>query len=143
MADVPVLPIPEPPIPHLDPWIVVSRVCHDLARDALRSDFTEARLPDAVRAAVELLEALGVAALIPDPDEPAEGRGPEIPSRRVEADLRARIDAGEWAIGEPLPSVPALAAHYGVSKSTVSKAEARLAAAGVLEIVPQWGVFRA
>jgi DNA-binding GntR family transcriptional regulator len=65
----------------------------------------------------------------------------EIPSRRVEADLRRRIEAGEWAAGDPLPSVAALAIHYGVSRTTVSKAQARLAAAGLVEIVPQWGVF--
>jgi GntR family transcriptional regulator len=65
----------------------------------------------------------------------------EPPSRRVERDLRRRIGAGEWAAGEPLPSVAALAAEYGVSRATVSKAERRLAGAGLVEIVPQWGTF--
>ena len=67
----------------------------------------------------------------------------EIPSRKVERDLRRRIDGGEWAAGEPLPSVPALAAQYQVSRSTVSKALHRLAGDGLVEIVPQWGTFRA
>ena len=65
----------------------------------------------------------------------------QIPSRRVEADLRRRIGAGEWAPGQPLPSVAALAAEYGVSRSTVAKAEHALAVAGLVEVVPQWGVF--
>ena len=64
-----------------------------------------------------------------------------MPSRRVEADLRQRIEAGEWPAGEALPSVIALAAHYGVSRSTVSKAVHRLAEAGLVEVVPQWGTF--
>ncbi|HTS97023.1 MAG TPA: winged helix-turn-helix domain-containing protein [Streptosporangiaceae bacterium] len=66
----------------------------------------------------------------------------ELPSRRVEADLRQRVNAGEWASGEPLPSVASLAEHYGVSRATAAKAVRRLADDGLVEIVPQWGTFR-
>ncbi len=67
----------------------------------------------------------------------------ELPSRRVEADLRRRIEAGEWASGEALPSIASLAVHYDVSRATVAKALRRLADDGLVEIVPQWGTFRA
>ena len=66
----------------------------------------------------------------------------ELPSRRVEADLRQRIAAGEWASGAALPSIAALAEHYGTSRATVAKALRRLADDGLVEIVPQWGTFR-
>lgn len=49
-------------------------------------------------------------------------RGPELPSRQVEADLAAR---------------------YGVARNTVIKALRRLADDGLIEIVPNWGTFRA
>ena len=65
------------------------------------------------------------------------------PSARVEADLRDRIEAGEWASGAALPAVAALAEHYGVSRASVSKVLRRLADDGLVEIVPAWGTFRA
>ncbi len=66
----------------------------------------------------------------------------ELPSRRVEADLRRRVDAGEWASGDALPSIATLAESYGTSRATVAKALRRLADDGLVEIVPQWGTFR-
>jgi len=70
-------------------------------------------------------------------------RTPELPRARVEADLRRRIEAGEWRSGQALPSVPALADHYGVARATVSRAIHALADAGLVRIVPRWGTFRA
>ena len=64
------------------------------------------------------------------------------PSQRVESALRARIEAGEWASGQALPSVAALAGEYGVSRATVAKVLHRLEDAGLVEIVAQWGTFR-
>jgi GntR family transcriptional regulator, histidine utilization repressor len=64
------------------------------------------------------------------------------PSKRVETDLRQRIAAGEWKPGERLPAVAKLAAHYGVARSSVVSAERRIAEDGLIEIVPNWGVFR-
>jgi DNA-binding GntR family transcriptional regulator len=65
-----------------------------------------------------------------------------MPSRRVEADLRRRIQADEWASGQALPSIASLAEHYGVSRATVAKALRRMADDGLVEVVPQWGTFR-
>ena len=70
-------------------------------------------------------------------------RGPELPSRQVEDDLRRRCLAGEWNPGERLPAVADLAVHYGVARNTVTKALRRLADDGLVEIVPSWGTFRA
>ena len=47
---------------------------------------------------------------------------------RIEAALRARIAAGEWAPGAALPTEPALAAEYGVSQGTLRRALAALEA---------------
>ena len=55
--------------------------------------------------------------------------------------MRQRIAAGEWQKGEALPSVAELAAEYGVARGTVTKALGRLAADGLVEIVPSWGTF--
>jgi DNA-binding GntR family transcriptional regulator len=70
-------------------------------------------------------------------------RGPELPSRRVEDDLRRRCSADEWEPGERLPAVAELAEHYGVARNTVMKALRRLADDGLVESVPNWGTFRA
>jgi len=75
--------------------------------------------------------------------DPMPPRGPELPSRRVEDDLRRRCDAGEWEPGERLPAVAELAQHHGVARNTVIKALRRLADDGLVEIVPNWGTFRA
>ena len=70
-------------------------------------------------------------------------REPELPSRRVEDDLRRRCSAGEWEPGERLPAVAEVAQHYGVARNTVIKALRRLVDDGLVEIVPNWGTFRA
>ena len=70
-------------------------------------------------------------------------RTPELPSVRVEADLRRRVLAGEWASGEPLPPVADLAGHYGVARGTVARALHVLAREDLVRIVPRWGTFRA
>src|SRR6201986_4653990 len=69
-------------------------------------------------------------------------RGPELPSKRVETDLRRRATAGEWRRDEKLPSVASLAAHYGVARSTVVSALRRMETDGLVEIVANWGTFR-
>jgi DNA-binding GntR family transcriptional regulator len=65
------------------------------------------------------------------------------PSQRVLADLRARIEAGEWQSGDHMPSARELAAHYGVSTRTVAKAYAVLAQESLVIITPSWGTHRA
>jgi GntR family transcriptional regulator len=67
----------------------------------------------------------------------------ELPSKRVEAAIRARIAAGEWEPEQRLPSVGQFADEYGVSRSAVAAALKRIEADGLIEIVPQWGTFRA
>ena len=73
---------------------------------------------------------------------PGRERERELPSRRVEADMRRRLDAGEWDHGQALPPVSALATGYGVSRNTVAKALRVLADEGLIEVVPNWGTFR-
>jgi DNA-binding GntR family transcriptional regulator len=70
-------------------------------------------------------------------------RGPERPSETVAAGLRARIEAGEWQPGEALPTVAQLAAHYGVARSSVTRALRALEAEGLVRVISRWGTFRA
>jgi DNA-binding GntR family transcriptional regulator len=86
----------------------------------------------------------GLAGTLPEchddhvPDRPAE-----LPSVRVIEDLRRRILAGEWQPGEQLPTVGALAEHYGVARRTVSKALRALQAEHLVVVTPNWGTHRA
>ncbi|MBW1597932.1 GntR family transcriptional regulator [Streptomyces sp. JJ38] len=52
---------------------------------------------------------------------------------RVADDLRRRITAGEWAVGERLPSRAKLAAEYEVGPNVLQRAQERLIVEGVLE----------
>jgi GntR family transcriptional regulator len=61
----------------------------------------------------------------------------------VAADLRRRIADGEWAVDEALPTTAAMAGHYRVSQSTVTRVLRILAAEGLVRTVPRWGTFRA
>jgi DNA-binding transcriptional ArsR family regulator len=70
-------------------------------------------------------------------------RTPERPSERVEADLRRRVEAGEWASGDALPTVASLAEHYGVARGSVARALRALEDEGLVRIVARWGTFRA
>jgi GntR family transcriptional regulator len=70
-------------------------------------------------------------------------KSPELPSERIERDLRARIDADEWAHGEQLPTTRELADHYQVSRETVARVVRKLTDAGFLVTRDRWGVFRA
>ena len=67
---------------------------------------------------------------------------PELPSARVEADLRHRLASGEWETDQALPSVASLAEHYHVSRATVSRALQALERDGLVRIVPRWGTFK-
>ncbi|MFI8191312.1 GntR family transcriptional regulator [Streptomyces sp. NPDC085946] len=53
--------------------------------------------------------------------------------RRIAADIRRRIAAGEWRPGEPLPSRAELAAELGVHPQTVRLAYVLLRRTGILE----------
>jgi GntR family transcriptional regulator len=70
-------------------------------------------------------------------------RPPELPSVRVERDLRRRLDAGEWDHGQALPTVARFAQEYQVGKGTINKVLRTLADEGLVRIVRSWGTFRA
>lgn len=58
---------------------------------------------------------------------------PEARFRRIAADIRRRIEAGEWKVGEDLPSRREMAAEYGVHPQTMRLAHRLLRQQGVLE----------
>lgn len=60
-------------------------------------------------------------------------RLPEARFRRIAADIRRRIAAGEWSVGEDLPSRVDMAASYGVHPQTMRLAHRLLRQQGVLE----------
>jgi len=60
------------------------------------------------------------------------GAGAGALYRRVAADLREAIAAGEYGSGGRLPAEQALAAHYGVSRGTIRQALAALRANGLV-----------
>ena len=70
-------------------------------------------------------------------------RGPQRPFETVAADLRRRIAADEWQMDDALPTTAALAEHYHVSQSTITRVLRNLAAEGLVRTVPRWGTFRA
>lgn len=58
---------------------------------------------------------------------------PQARFRRIAADIRRRIEAGEWSVGEDLPSRAAMAAEYGVHPQTMRLAHQLLRREGALE----------
>lgn len=60
---------------------------------------------------------------------------------RVADTIRAQIDSGEIAPGEPIPSVTKLMADFGVANTTAQKAMRALKAAGLVETRPGKGVY--
>ncbi|MFC8547326.1 GntR family transcriptional regulator [Streptomyces sp. NPDC057273] len=61
--------------------------------------------------------------------------------RRIAADIRARIEAGEWAIGDKLPSREVMAVEYDVHPQTMRLAHALLRRTGILEGEKRKGVY--
>ncbi|MEI5527918.1 GntR family transcriptional regulator [Streptomyces brasiliscabiei] len=57
----------------------------------------------------------------------------EAPYLDVADDLRRRVRAGEWAVGERLPSRAQLAEEYGVGRNVTQRAMERLIIEGILE----------
>lgn len=57
----------------------------------------------------------------------------EARHRRIAADIRRRIQGGEWQTGEPLPSRNDMARTYGVHPQTIRLAYALLRRTGVLD----------
>src|SRR5919204_3795685 len=65
----------------------------------------------------------------------------EHPHRQIAAQLRARIRRGDWAPGERLPSIPAIAQMYGVAKQTVQRTIDALRIEGLLITKPGSGTY--
>src|SRR5437762_11842930 len=65
----------------------------------------------------------------------------EHPHRQIASALRAQIRRGDWAPGERLPSIPAIAQQYGVAKQTVQRAIDALRVEGLLITKPGSGTF--
>lgn len=67
----------------------------------------------------------------------------ETPSQRVTRELRLRLEAGEWATGDRLPTVAELSAQYEVGRATVIRALKTLSSDGLIVTTRGWGTFRA
>jgi GntR family transcriptional regulator len=65
----------------------------------------------------------------------------EVPHRQIADQLRDRIRRGDWAAGERLPSIPAIAESFGVAKQTVQRSIDQLRVEGVLITKPGSGTF--
>jgi DNA-binding GntR family transcriptional regulator len=59
----------------------------------------------------------------------------------IAADLRAKIEGGELAPGDALPSEAELTSQYGVSRGTARQAFLELQAAGLIDAVQGKGRF--
>ena len=60
---------------------------------------------------------------------------------QIAADLRRRLDAGEWKPDERFPGTVELAAEYDVAQSTAQRAVAALRREGRVRIVLGEGAF--
>ncbi|WP_405673328.1 GntR family transcriptional regulator [Streptomyces sp. NBC_01530] len=58
---------------------------------------------------------------------------PQARFRRIAADIRRRIEVGEWSVGEDLPSRRDMAAEYGIHPQTMRLAHKLLRQQGILE----------
>ncbi|MDP2710273.1 MAG: GntR family transcriptional regulator [Solirubrobacteraceae bacterium] len=58
------------------------------------------------------------------------------PAEQIANELRARIDDGRYKTGDTIPGDATLAAEFGVSKPTVTKARAMLVALGLIQSRP-------
>ncbi|MFG2480990.1 GntR family transcriptional regulator [Streptomyces fagopyri] len=67
------------------------------------------------------------------------GTSPRV--QEIATDLRSRIDSGEFAPGEKLPSTRLLSEHYAISAQAIARVIALLKAEGVVEGKQGAGVF--
>jgi GntR family transcriptional regulator len=65
----------------------------------------------------------------------------EFPHRQIADQLRERIRQGDWAAGERLPSIPAIAEMFGVAKQTVQRTVDQLRVEGLLITKPGSGTY--
>jgi DNA-binding GntR family transcriptional regulator len=64
-------------------------------------------------------------------------------SRQIAADIRAKIQSGEYAADVALPSIVKLSQEYGVATGTIQKALKILKDEGLIESEPAYGTFPA
>jgi GntR family transcriptional regulator len=65
----------------------------------------------------------------------------EHPHRQIASVLRGKIRRGDWAAGEQLPSIPAMAAMFGVAKQTIQRTVDQLRIEGLLITKPGSGTY--
>lgn len=65
----------------------------------------------------------------------------EHPHRQIASVLRGKIRRGDWAAGEQLPSIPAMASMFGVAKQTIQRTVDQLRIEGLLITKPGSGTF--
>ena len=69
-------------------------------------------------------------------------QGGAVPlAKQIRTDLLRRIVAGQYALGEKIPSLRALGNRLGVSVTTVNQAYLELERRGVVEARPKSGFF--
>jgi DNA-binding FadR family transcriptional regulator len=68
-------------------------------------------------------------------------RGSELPSDRVFAALKEKIESGELQPGEQMPTLRQISEDYGIAQTTARKVIDALAREGLVEIKPRWGTF--
>lgn len=66
---------------------------------------------------------------------------PPAKYRQIAADLRARIEAGEYPVGAQLPTRPEMAEEYGAAPGTVENALGALRQLGLIETRQGSGTF--
>jgi GntR family transcriptional regulator len=67
---------------------------------------------------------------------------PRVPiSQQIAADIRAKIESGEYTPDVALPSISKLAEQYGVATGTIQKALRILKQEGLIETIPAYGTF--
>jgi GntR family transcriptional regulator len=71
--------------------------------------------------------------------EATPGDGPKY--ERIAAALRARITAGEWEIGNPIPTIAQLAGEYRAAGNTVERAIAELRKEGLVQSTQGSGIY--
>lgn len=72
---------------------------------------------------------------------PIDQQGAQPLSAQVKEDLRRRISAGEYSVGDKIPSLRTLAGEYGVAELTVHTAVKELQYEGVLESASGRGTY--
>lgn len=100
-----------------------------------------------VRSALALLVDEGLIEVVPGQGRRVVGDAasvkPTTAYERIALALRQRLEAGEFADGNPLPSESQLVAEYGVSRNTARRAYQHLAESGAVVIRHGAGAFPA